>query len=1034
MPRMGYDAFISYSHAGDAKVAAAVEQGLERMARPWYRLHAISVFRDQSDLALTPHLWSTIEATLDESRFFVVLASPESAASTWVNREVSHWCDRRGTEALLLVVTGGEIAWDDARGGFSAASTAVPDALRTRFTEEPLWVDLRWARDADELSLHLTRFRDPIAQLASRIHGIPKDELEGEDARLHRRARRLARGAVATLAALGLVAAAAAVVAIRNAHRADQRTREAIARQVGLEALDEPASALDRALLLSLAAGDLDTGTGADRFRSARTLIGRYARLDAILETGTQAAVTSIRSLAFSSNGSSLAASVLSSDAHNRTTTTAVRWSALGGAGRPTRTSSVAPAGPMAYVGTSNAIAIGGPGEVSNVLPATGPPRRFAGQAVVAARSDRDRAVVSVGDRHELVAMTTGAVLASEPAGPTAAVLGADVAVFRRGSTVVVRSLSDGQQLASAPLTSDPTAGTAVSPTSSPAKSPASTPAKSSVMAVTPAGTVVEYVSDSPGGLRLQRFERQGGALISRAPVGVTGSSVAHDELVQALLSPDGSHLLVLTRAGAVMLDARSGATSAEDRAPAGPTAADQSGRYVAVGGAGLDVWDLQLGQRVLAVPDPVNAVAWARSTPRLVTVGRSLDVWDVASPRHVQLAEGTNAQTVAIAPDGASIASAGWGASVSVWRMDPTADDVGREALIRAATGGGEPAVAYDPGTRIVAQLAGGSLETVLSGSEAPPGARLSLLAAGTRALVRPLVPEAAAVVGLWDVGTGRPVRLDPSCRSDLVEASADGALFASFRTADRLLAVCDGHSGRLLSASRVGASLMPVTALAVAGDGEVALGGGHGIVARFPRAGDRFGAGVALDARLGGQPVTVTSVAIGAERIVAGLSSDSGGSETTAPGNGRVLVWDRSGSEPVVFDVDQPRVPAVGVFGPDDGVLVFATQIEDGGPVQLQVAESSTRRQLGRPLTGLSGTVTQLAADTGAGGTAEDDVIAVVGVDAGGRAFRWPIARDPSREVCAIVGRSLTRQEWDAAAAGKLAAGDFRGECPDG
>ena len=87
---MAYDAFISYSHAADGVLAPALEHGLERLARPWYRLRAMAVFRDESALALTPHLWSTIVTKLDQSRYLVVLASPESAASAWVNKEVSH--------------------------------------------------------------------------------------------------------------------------------------------------------------------------------------------------------------------------------------------------------------------------------------------------------------------------------------------------------------------------------------------------------------------------------------------------------------------------------------------------------------------------------------------------------------------------------------------------------------------------------------------------------------------------------------------------------------------------------------------------------------------------------------------------------------------------------------------------------------------------------------------------------------------------------------------------------------------------------
>ena len=194
---MAYDAFISYSHGADGVLAPALEHGLERLARPWYRLRAMAVFRDESDLALTPHLWSTIVTKLDESRYLVVLASPESAASAWVNKEVSHWCETRGTEQLLLVVTGGEIAWDEASNDFTAGSTAVLPALRGRFSEEPLYHDLRWARDTPDLSLHLSRFRGAVALVASTIRGVAPDDLESEDVRLHRRARRLAQAAVA---------------------------------------------------------------------------------------------------------------------------------------------------------------------------------------------------------------------------------------------------------------------------------------------------------------------------------------------------------------------------------------------------------------------------------------------------------------------------------------------------------------------------------------------------------------------------------------------------------------------------------------------------------------------------------------------------------------------------------------------------------------------------------------------------------------------------------------------------------------------
>ncbi len=301
---MSNDAFISYSHAADGRIAPAVERGLQRLAKPWNRLRAMSVFRDQSDLALTPGLWSTISTALDGSRYFILLACPESAASVWVNREVAHWCDTKGTEHLLVVVTGGELAWDPDGGDFSVGSTAVPAALRERFAEEPLYLDLRWARDVPELSLRLSRFRAAIAQIAAPIRGLPPDELEGEDIRLHRRARLLARAAVATVAVLAIVATVAAIIAVGNARRADRRAREALGRQLGLAALDLPAGQLDEAFLLSLAAADLQDDDDASRFQASRALIGRNSRLVTLLHSAESASAgISFRGVAIAPDG-----------------------------------------------------------------------------------------------------------------------------------------------------------------------------------------------------------------------------------------------------------------------------------------------------------------------------------------------------------------------------------------------------------------------------------------------------------------------------------------------------------------------------------------------------------------------------------------------------------------------------------------------------------------------------------------------------------------------------------------------------------
>src|ERR1700686_3822680 len=101
---MAYDAFISYSHAVDGRLAPALQRGLQRLARPWRRPRALRVFRDDANLSVNPHLWESIQEALDESEYFVLLASPDAAASRWVNREIEHWTANKPADRLLPVL------------------------------------------------------------------------------------------------------------------------------------------------------------------------------------------------------------------------------------------------------------------------------------------------------------------------------------------------------------------------------------------------------------------------------------------------------------------------------------------------------------------------------------------------------------------------------------------------------------------------------------------------------------------------------------------------------------------------------------------------------------------------------------------------------------------------------------------------------------------------------------------------------------------------------------------------------------------
>lgn len=202
---MAFDAFISYSHSADDEFAPALQKALQRFAKPWMSRRALRIFRDDAALSVNPALWESITDALDESRYFILLASPGAAQSEWVGKEIEYWTTTKpdGARSILPVLTEGTFAWDgDANDIDWAASDAAHPALAGVFTEEPRHLDFVWARSATELTLDNPQFRDAIADIAAPIHGIPKDELESEDVREHRRAIRARRSAFAGLALL----------------------------------------------------------------------------------------------------------------------------------------------------------------------------------------------------------------------------------------------------------------------------------------------------------------------------------------------------------------------------------------------------------------------------------------------------------------------------------------------------------------------------------------------------------------------------------------------------------------------------------------------------------------------------------------------------------------------------------------------------------------------------------------------------------------------------------------------------------------
>jgi WD40 repeat protein len=300
---MSYNAFISYSHNADNTLAAALQSALHRFAKPWYKLRALHIFRDQTNLAVNPALWSSIREALDQSSFFILLASPEAADSPWVAKEAEYWIARNGPPHILIVLTGGTLQWDHSAAAFTSEHTnALPPSLLRSFPEEPLFLDLRWGRDAAaRLRLREPRFHEAVLQLASTLHNRPKDELDGADIRMQRQTRLLA---ISGFIAILLIA----LFALRQTRLSHEESIQNLAATLAANSAKVLADNPDRAreaALLAIESNRLHPSfEGNQALRAAVSLLPAAAQFYAPQDSNPDERV---RDMAFSPDGTLLA-------------------------------------------------------------------------------------------------------------------------------------------------------------------------------------------------------------------------------------------------------------------------------------------------------------------------------------------------------------------------------------------------------------------------------------------------------------------------------------------------------------------------------------------------------------------------------------------------------------------------------------------------------------------------------------------------------------------------------------------------------
>jgi WD40 repeat protein len=184
---LSFDAFISYSHRSDRALARALESTLRTFGRKWYQIRRLRTYRDETNLAAEPELWNTIEAAVRQSRFLILLASPDSAQSEWVPREVSAMLEARGASALCIVQTGGVLPWTDkihpsemlGRKDLSLSLGIWSRLNKLGFV--PLVIDLRPFRDMQDQDREKNpEYLSLVATIAAKLLNTEKEAIWGQ--------------------------------------------------------------------------------------------------------------------------------------------------------------------------------------------------------------------------------------------------------------------------------------------------------------------------------------------------------------------------------------------------------------------------------------------------------------------------------------------------------------------------------------------------------------------------------------------------------------------------------------------------------------------------------------------------------------------------------------------------------------------------------------------------------------------------------------------------------------------------------------
>ncbi|CAK8725531.1 hypothetical protein KKHLCK_16955 [Candidatus Electrothrix laxa] len=201
-----YTAFISYSRK-DTRIAKWLHKNLENFAIPRAIRKELSlkskkpffpIFLDEEELSVSVSLSDDIKSALEDSKFLIVLCSPHSVVSCWVNEEILQFKLQGKSNNIIAVIIDGEP--DAVAKGLREEVECFPENLCCHVNDEglptdnkiepPLAADLRPSCLIEGKNILLTYSfwlksylsrRDGLLKIASGLLRIKYDELKHRD-------------------------------------------------------------------------------------------------------------------------------------------------------------------------------------------------------------------------------------------------------------------------------------------------------------------------------------------------------------------------------------------------------------------------------------------------------------------------------------------------------------------------------------------------------------------------------------------------------------------------------------------------------------------------------------------------------------------------------------------------------------------------------------------------------------------------------------------------------------------------------------